>query len=107
MAPGISLVHYGKYYDEKKYDNIHHGIKSKDSLHVSDCIKGNNLQGMQNFVNQLKESNYASNAREPLGKSIERNYKFPNEVSNKDFMGFGKKLDEGSKDFNKLIFYII
>jgi len=63
MEPGASLIHYGKAKDEKKYENILHGIKSIASLHVSDCIKGNNLEGMQNFVNNLKESNYASKSR--------------------------------------------
>ena len=35
-------------------------------------------------MNQLAESHYASSKREPLGKSIVRNYKF-SEVVKKDF----------------------
>ena len=37
-------------------------------------------------MNQLAESHYASSKREPLGKSIVRNYKFPEQVKENNFL---------------------
>ena len=63
-------------------------MKSKPSDHVPDCIKGANIDGNKFFMNQLAESHYASAKREPLGKSLIRDYKFPDEVK-KDNFRFG------------------
>ena len=82
---GVKQLHYGVYDDPKDYENLVHGIKTLDSDHVPDCIKGLNLDGNKYFMNQLNETNYASNKREPLGKSIVRNYNFPEEVKNPGF----------------------
>ena len=46
---------------------------------------------MQNFVNTQKELIYTSKHREPLGRSIERNYIFPSSVKENEFKGFGYK----------------
>ena len=35
------------------------------------------MDGNKYFMNTLAESHYASSKREPLGKSIVRNYEFP------------------------------
>ena len=40
-------------------------------------------------MNQLAESHYASNKREPLGKSLIRNYKYPEEIKNNNNFRFG------------------
>ena len=82
---GVKQLHYGVYDDPKDYENLVHGIKTLDSDHVPDCIKGLNLDGNKYFMNQLNETNYASNKREPLGKSIVRNYKFPEVVKDNNF----------------------
>ena len=82
---GVKQLHYGIYDDPKDYENLVHVIKTLESDHVPDCIKGLNLDGNKYFMNQLNESNYASNKREPLGKSIVRNYNFPEEVKNPGF----------------------
>ena len=82
---GVKQLHYGIYDDNKDYENMVHGIKTQSSLHVSDCINGPNYNGNKNFMNDLAESQYASAKREPLGKSIVRNYKFPEICKSSDF----------------------
>ena len=82
---GIKQIHRGIYDDPKDYEDMIHGIKTKNSDHVPDCIKGANIDGNKFFMNQLAESHYASSKREPLGKSIVRNYKFPEQVKDDNF----------------------
>ena len=82
---GVKQLHPGIYDDPKDYENLVHGVKTKSSDHVPDCIKGANIDGNKFFMNQLAESHYASSKREPLGKSIVRNYKFPEQVKDDNF----------------------
>ena len=82
---GVKQLHPGIYDDPKDYESLRHGITTKSSDHVPDVIKGLNLNGNNSFMNELSESRYASNKREPLGKSIVRNYKFPEVVKSADF----------------------
>lgn len=83
--PGRKQIHYGIYDDPKDYEEYLHGVKTLDSDHVNDCIKGRNLSGINYFVNSIKESKYAKNQREPLGKSIIRNYEFPEKYKENEF----------------------
>ncbi len=82
---GVKQLHPGIYDDPKFYEELTHGMKSKPSDHVPDCIKGANIDGNKFFMNQLAESHYASAKREPLGKSLIRGYKFPEEVKQENF----------------------
>ena len=82
---GVKQLHPGIYDDPKFYEDLTHGMKSKPSDHVPDCIKGSNIDGNKFFMNQLAESHYASKKREPLGKSLVRDYIFPEEVKNQNF----------------------
>ena len=82
---GVKQLHPGIYDDPKDYENLVHGVKTMNSDHVPDCIKGANIDGNKFFMNQLAESHYASSKREPLGKSIVRNYKFPEQVKENNF----------------------
>ena len=82
---GVKQLHPGIYDDPKDYENFVHGVPTAGSDHVPDCIKGANIDGNKFFMNQLAESHYASSKREPLGKSIVRNYKFPEIVKSDDF----------------------
>ena len=59
-------------------------MKSKPSDHVPDCIKGSNIDGNKFFMNQLAESHYASKKKN-LGKSLVKDYIFPEEVKNQNF----------------------
>lgn len=115
---GVKQLHPGIYDDPKDHESLVHGVPTKASEHVPDCIKGANIDGNKFFMNQLAESHYASSKREPLGKSIVRNYKFPEACKNESFRfgvpttGFfnakeliynGSKLDE--PDDVKLLYY--
>lgn len=104
-VPGVKQIHYGIFNDPKDYEQMVHGVKTQKSDHVPDCIKGGNLNGINYFMNEIKEDKYASHKREPLGTSILRNYDFPERVKNEDFK-FGvptvgcnyPNLDYSSKD---------
>lgn len=100
---GVKQLHPGIYDDPRDYENLVHGITTKSSDHVPDVIKGLNMDGTQHFMNQLAESNYASNKREPLGKSIVRNYKFPDTVKKEGFK-FGIPTT-GISNAKDLIYY--
>ena len=82
---GVKQLHPGIFDDPKDYEDMVHGIKTKNSDHVPDCIKGSNIDGNKFFMNKLAESHYASSKREPLGKSIVRNYIFPEQVKENNF----------------------
>ena len=82
---GVRQLHPGIYDDPRDYENLVHGVTTKSSDHVEDLIKGPNLDGNKYFMNQLAESRYASSKREPLGKSIVRNYEFPDTVKKEGF----------------------
>ena len=100
---GVKQIHPGIYDDPKDYENMVHGITTKSSDHVPDLIKGLNMDGNNYFMNQLAESNYSSNKREPLGKSIVRNYKFPDTVKKEEFK-FGLPTT-GITNAKDLIYY--
>ena len=92
--PGLKQVHYGRYDDPKVYEEYTHGNKTLTSEHVPECIKGNNLSGVGYFLNSIKEDKYARSQREPLGKSIIRNYNFPEKVKEEEFK-FGVPSSRG------------
>jgi hypothetical protein len=81
----VKQIHYGIYDDPKDYENYIHGVKTCESEHVNDCINGRNLNGVNHFVNQIKENKYTSSQREPLGQGIMRNYVFPDKVKEDSF----------------------
>jgi hypothetical protein len=62
-----------------------HGVKTAESDHTNECIVGNNLSGIKHFMNNIYENKYERNYREPLGKSIIRNYKFPDRLKEEEF----------------------
>lgn len=82
---GVKQLHPGIFNDPKDYELLVHGLKTAASDHVPDCIKGSNLSGNKFLMNQLKENHYASAKREPLGKSLQRDYIFPDECKKDDF----------------------
>jgi len=100
---GIKQLHPGIYNDPRDYESLRHGISTKSSDHVPDVIKGLNLNDNNSFMNDLAESRYASKKREPLGKSIVRNYKFPEVVKSADFK-FGVPTS-GFLSSKNLIYY--
>ena len=53
-------------------------------------VKAQNLGGLADYANDLKEDRYASHQREPLGKSMNRNYQFPDKFKQEGFE-FGQR----------------
>ena len=100
---GVKQIHPGIYDDPRDYENLVHGLSTKSSDHVEDLIKGSNMDGNKYFMNQLAESHYASAKREPLGKSIVRNYQFPESVKKNGFK-FGIPTS-GFMNAKDLIYY--
>ena len=82
---GRKQLHHGVYDDNKDYEEYIHGIKTKGSDHVSDCIKGSNQNGIGYFLNKIQEQKYSSFKRETLGNSIQRNYIFTDSLTQSDF----------------------
>lgn len=93
--PGKKQLHYGFYNDSKDHEKLVHGQKTAESDHTKDCIHGTNLSGANYYMNEMKEKQYQRTQKEPLGKSMQRNYNFPHEVSNEQFQ-FGVPT-QGSK----------
>ena len=44
---------------------------------------------MKDKFNDIKEAQYASNVREPLGKGYSRDYQWPDKISSNDKFAFG------------------
>ena len=50
---GVKQLHPGIYDDPKFYEDLTHGMKSRPSDHVPDCIKGANIDGNKFFMNLI------------------------------------------------------
>ena len=95
--PGIKQKHYGLVDDQIPVDTF--GKKTYGSEHVEEVIKAQNLAGLADYNNDLKEGKYQSHIREPLGKSYQRNYNYPDQVKNQDFQfGVPTGESESAKD---------
>ena len=64
-------------------------------------IKAQNLKGLQDKFNDIKEAKYASNVREPLAASYVRGYNWPKQVKSEEYQ-FG--VPTNSNDTVKDIF---
>lgn len=66
--PGKIQKHWGLADDPKAFpDNYSYGKPTYTSEHVSNVIKAQNLSGLADKFNDIKEDKYASHKREPLG----------------------------------------
>jgi len=61
------------------------GIPTGKSEGVGNTIKAQNLSGLADFHNDLKEGQYQSHVREPLGKSYVRGHNLPQVVEEEKF----------------------
>jgi hypothetical protein len=52
---------------------------------VNEVIKAQNLRGLADKFNDIKEAKYASNIREPLAASYVRGYNWPKQVKNEEY----------------------
>lgn len=71
----MKQVHPGMINDQPKVpDNFAYGKKTYGSDHVSHVIKAQNMAGLADKFNDIKENKYASNMKEPLGMGFQRGY---------------------------------
>jgi hypothetical protein len=71
-------------------DNHAFGKKTLGSEVVSDVIKANNLKGLADKFNDIKEAKYASQIKEPLATGFQRGYNWPTEkIEAVDKFSFG------------------
>ena len=68
--PGMKQVHYGLQGDNSRADNFLYGKKTYQSEHVNTVMQAQNLEGLAEYYNDVKENQYASHQREPLGKTF-------------------------------------
>lgn len=81
----MKQVHPGMVDDNDRPENFLYGRPTGESEHVDSVIKAQNLAGLADYHNDLKESQYQSHLREPLGKSYVRGHKLPNDTQNEKF----------------------
>ena len=97
--PGIKQRHYGQVEDALPGDKFVFGKKTHGSEHVGEVIKAQNLAGLADYNNDLKEGKYHSHIREPLGKSYVRGFNFPSTVKEDNFQfGVPTLSSENAKD---------
>lgn len=76
--PGKIQKHWGIADDSSHFPpSYSYGKKTFGSEKVGDVLPAQNLQGLADKFNDIKESKYASHQREPLGQSYKRQYNWP------------------------------
>ena len=89
MAPGVIQVHPGLQNDKQPVPEGHtYGKPGYGSDHVDMVIKSQNFSGLADKFNETKERRYQSHIREPLGKTYNRNYVWP-DLADNGRMAFG------------------
>jgi hypothetical protein len=97
--PGVKQKHYGLVGDPTPDEKFSFGKKTYESEHVSNVIKAQNMAGLADYNNDLKEGKYQSHQREPLGKSYIRGYNYPDQIKNTEFeFGVATGASENAKD---------
>jgi len=76
---GKTITHYGKVNDPEP-PKIIFGKKLPESDHVKNIFKTEAQADVKDFMHTLKEAQYASQQRAPLGRSVDRSYKWPEEI---------------------------
>lgn len=68
QQPGMILVHHGLHEDLENIDrNISRGKATPASLKMEQVVKAQSLTGLADKFNDIKESQYATHKKEPLG----------------------------------------
>jgi hypothetical protein len=99
QAAGMTITHYGKVNDVMPPEHHSYGKQTLGSEHVHNVLTHPNNNGVQAYVNELKEAQYARTKKEPLGGSVSRNYKFPEQTKKSDFQfGVPTVGSESAKD---------
>lgn len=78
LQPGQIQKHWGVAEDQKRYPEAHsYGKETYASEHVQDVIRAQDLKGLADRFNDIKEEKYGSHVREPLGGGYVRGYDWP------------------------------
>ena len=76
--PGKIQKHWGLAEDPAPFPKGYsYGKSTYTSEHVGQVVKAQNLSGLADKFNDIKEDKYASHQREPLGKGFTRSYQWP------------------------------
>lgn len=96
----MKQVHPGLMGDAPKVAENHaFGKKTYGSDHVNGVIKAQNMAGLAERFNDIKEGKYASMVKEPLGKGFERGYNWPDKTNDNKFkFGVPTVGSESAKD---------
>lgn len=85
--------------DNNRENNFLYGKKTYQGEHVDQVIQAQNLEGLAEYYNDVKESKYASHYREPLGKSFVRGHDLPETTKQEEFKyGVPTVGSESAKD---------
>jgi len=89
LQPGQIQKHWGVADDGKRFPEAYsYGKETYASEHVQDVIRAQNLKGLADRFNDIKEEKYGSHVREPLGAGYQRVYDWPEKAENGN-MQFG------------------
>jgi len=98
-AAGATITHYGKVYDPLPPQSFTYGVGTASSEHVPQALTDKGMNGINGYMRELKEQKYARNQNEPLGQTVNRNYKWPEQSKKEDFrFGIASKGSESAKD---------
>jgi hypothetical protein len=90
QEPGAIIVHHGLQNDLKNIDrNTALGKQTPVSEGLGHLIKAQNLNGLVEKFNDIKESKYMTHKKEPLGHSYTRDYVWPSGVKEQHAFGVG------------------
>ena len=79
--PGKIQKHWGQADDASAYPpSYSYGKPTYTSEHVGEVLKAQNLSGLADKFNDIKEDKYASHQREPLGQGYSRSYQWPEQT---------------------------
>ena len=86
ILPGQIVVHPGLQESQPDLPSGYaFGRKTQFSEPVKDTIKAQNLVGLAAQFHEVKEKQYGSNVREPLGMGYSRGYNWPDKVQGQAF----------------------
>lgn len=100
QEPGAILVHHGLHDDLENIDrNLIRGKQTPASMNLGEVVKAQNLNGLADKFNDIKESQYMTHKKEPLGKNFSRDYNWPTDIKSQDFaFGVGSNRCDSAKD---------
>ena len=79
--PGVRQVHPGMAEDVQNIDFYKaYGVKTNRNEQLETVLKAQNMQGLADKFNDIREDKYSSHVREPLGKTYVRGHNLPSQT---------------------------